>query len=102
MFCTTVVIATCKRNDLLIERSIKSVYSQTYNKNVDVVICVDAAEDLLIEEIQKTNLCIENYRKQNNITNFPTKVIGNDRTKFHSGTGAWNSAILSVLDLKEP
>lgn len=102
MFCTTVVIATCKRNDLLIERSIKSVYSQTYNKNVDVVICVDAEEDLLIEEIQKTNLSIENYRKQNNITNFPTKVIGNDRTKFHSGTGAWNSAILSVIDLKEP
>lgn len=102
MFCTTVVIATCKRNDLLIERSIKSVYSQTYSKNVDVVVCVDAEEDSLTEEIRKTNLCIENYREKNNITNFPTKVIGNSRTKFHSGTGAWNSAVLSIIDLKEP
>ncbi|MDL0115190.1 glycosyltransferase family 2 protein [Campylobacter felis] len=31
--------------------------------------------------------------------NFPTQIIDNNRTKKHSGTGAWNSAAFHLLSI---
>lgn len=100
MFRISVIIATCKRNDLLLQRSLKSVYNQTYSENVDVVVCIDEKDSEMDSAVNKLRQQIELLRKREKIENFPTKVIPNRRTKFHSGTGAWNTAILSEIDLK--
>lgn len=96
----TVVIATSNnRTNLLFDRVLKSVYNQTYSKNVNVII-VDDNQDETQYNIISDKLKI--IRKSMNIEKkFPTKIIKNNRTKFHSGTGAWNSAAFSCIDLKD-
>ena len=96
----SVVIATCDRNDLLINRCLKSVYEQSYFQDVDVVVCVDTEKNELIRKVDELKSLVDEYRKKNKITDFPTRIIGNKRTKFHSGTGAWNTAFLSLIDYK--
>ncbi|WP_029410816.1 glycosyltransferase family 2 protein, partial [Treponema pedis] len=98
MLSISVIIATCRRNDLLLQRSLKSVYQQTYDKNVDVIVCVDANDSVIFSEVSKLQQQIKIMRDVESVNSFPTKVIANERTKFHSGTGAWNTAILSVID----
>ena len=98
MLYVSVIIATCKRNDLLLQRSLRSVYEQTYSENVDVVVCVDANDSEIDSEIKSLTEEITKFRELANIENFPTEVIANKRTKFHSGTGAWNTAIMSRID----
>ena len=91
MLKITVIIATSNnRTDLLFNRALKSVYNQTYSKNVNVII-VDDNKDETQYNIINDNL--KAIRKRTNIgKKFPTNIIKNYRTKFHSGTGAWNSA----------
>ena len=100
MLKITVIIATSNsRTDLLFNRALKSVYNQTYSKNVNVII-VDDNKDETQYNIIKDKLKI--LRKSINIRKkFPTNIIKNNRTKFHSGTGAWNSAAFSCIDLKK-
>ena len=99
MLKITVIIATSNnRTNLLFDRALKSVYNQTYSKNVNVII-VDDNQDETQYNIISDKLKI--IRKSMNIRKkFPTKIIKNNRTKFHSGTGAWNSAAFSCIDLK--
>ncbi len=96
----TVVIATSNnRTDLLFDRALTSVYKQTFSKNVDAII-VDDNKDETQYNVINNKLIIT--RKLMNIgKKFPTKIIKNNRTKFHSGTGAWNSAALSCIDLNK-
>ena len=101
MISISVIIATHGRNDLLLHRSLKSVYEQSYHKNVDVVICVDENDSEIDSVINGLKVEISAFRKHFHIRKFQTKVIPNKRTKFHSGTGAWNTAILSVINLKK-
>lgn len=99
MLKITVIIATSNnRTNLLFDRALKSVYNQTYSKNVNVII-VDDNQDKTQYNIINNKLKI--IRKSMNIgQKFLTKIIKNNRTKFHSGTGAWNSAAFSCIDLK--
>lgn len=96
----SVIIATCNRNNLLIDRCLKSVYEQTFFQNVDILICIDAKKAELDSKLVELNNLVCEYRKKNNILHFPTRIICNTRTKFHSGSGAWNSACLSLIDYK--
>jgi len=91
----TIIIATSqKRTDLLINRSLLSVYKQTgidsSQWNVFVVDDNDAGTEISI--IQKR---IEQLRKNCQLkeSEFPTCVMKNIRTRFMSGTGAWNTGI---------
>lgn len=101
MLKITIIVATSNnRTDLLFNRALRSVYKQTFSKNVDVII-VDDNKDETQYNIINDKLKI--IRKLMNIgSKFPTKIIKNNRTKFHSGTGAWNSAALSCVDFKKP
>jgi len=92
---TTVVIATSlKRTDWLIERSLKSVYTQ---KNIDKysvsVIIVDDNEDA--NEFKNIIEKVDFLRNEINLSEneFPTQILKNTRTRFMSGTGAWNTGI---------
>ena len=91
-FNITVVIATSNnREDLLFHRSLPSVYRQTYYDGVDIVI-VDDNDDDNTAIIEKR---VAELRRQKGLSNkLPTRVRRNNRTKGHSGTGAWNSAAL--------
>lgn len=95
----TVVIATSNnRTDLLFNRALRSVYNQTYSKNVNVIIVDDNKDEIQYNVINDKLKTIRQTMKCKN--KFPTKIMKNNRTKFHSGTGAWNSAALSCIDLK--
>lgn len=100
MLKITIIVATSNnRTDLLFNRALTSVYKQTLSKNVDVII-VDDNKDETQYNIINNKLKI--IRKSMDIgEKFPTKIIKNNRTKFHSGTGAWNSAALYCIDLKK-
>jgi len=82
-FQISVVIATTlQRTDLLFNRSLKSILNQTHQP--DFIIIVDDNQnenefEIILNGVRKLN---------NNIF-----CIRNSRTKFYSGTGAWNSGI---------
>ncbi|WP_181882349.1 glycosyltransferase family A protein [Helicobacter didelphidarum] len=94
-----VIIATSgARNNLLVERALHSVYQQTFNHNVDVII-VDDNQPSKVDEIEEL---IDSKRKTLKLDKlFPTKVIKNVRTPNHSGTGAWNSGAYICVDWKK-
>lgn len=97
----TVIIATSQgRTDWLINRSLPSVYRQIgIDKSEWSVFIVDDNEaETEFAEIQKR---IEHLRNtlQLNLTDFPTTVLKNTRTRFMSGTGAWNTGIFEAYRL---
>lgn len=97
----TIVIATSQnRTDWLINRSLTSVYKQIeIDKSEWSVFIVDDNEaETEFAEIQKR---IEHLRNtlQLNLTDFPTTVLKNTRTRFMSGTGAWNTGIFEAYRL---
>ena len=114
-----VIIATSfARTDLLLERSLKSVYEQT-NINPHQIYIVDdnprkegelfseehANIKKVIKRLQKEILKpkFEHFKQQRQIYNlefdnfFHTTLIQNTRTKGYSGTGAWNTAAFKAL-----
>lgn len=96
----TVIITTSqKRTDLLINRSLLSVYKQFgINKTEWSVFVVDDNEkDSEYFEIKKQINNLRNDLKLKS-TDFPTKVIKNKRTRFMSGTGAWNTGVFEVYE----
>lgn len=99
MLKITVIIATSNnRTDLLFNRALTSVYKQSFSKNVNVIIADDNKDETQYEII---NDKLKEIRKQLKVDKkFPTRIIKNTRTKFHSGTGAWNSAALLCIDFK--
>ena len=100
MFKITAIIATSAgRTNLLLTRSLKSVYEQSFSKNVFVVVVDDNKDEAEFECIKRG---IKKLRKGLNLKQkFPTKCIKNTRTKFHSHTGANNSGALFSLDLNK-
>ncbi len=97
----SVIIATSqKRTNWLINRSLFSVYNQVgINKSEWSVIVVDDNKDRL--EFVRIKKRIDSLRNKLNLnsTDFPTTVIKNRRTKFMSGTGAWNTGIFKAYNI---
>ena len=94
----TIVIATSqKRTDWLINRSLTSVYRQNgINKSEWNVFIVDDNEnENEFSEIKKRIELLRNNLQLSN-TDFPTIVLKNTRTRFMSGTGAWNTGIFEA------
>ncbi len=92
-----IVIATAfYRNDLLINRSLKSVYDQIVDdkQNIKVII----VDDNEISQVERIKIQILDLRERLNLkqTDFETVVLPNSRIKFQSGTGAWNTGIFYV------
>ncbi len=97
----SIIIATSqKRTEWLINRSLVSVYLQNYIDKTDwnVFIIDDNDDELEFEEI---NNQIEGLRAKLKLrsSDFPTTVIRNSRTRYMSGTGAWNTGIFEVFRL---
>jgi hypothetical protein len=97
----TVIIATSqKRTEWLIERSLSSVYNQIGidNSNWSVYIIDDNEVETEFTEIQNR---IETLRNNLQLkkTEFTTTVLKNTRTRFMSGTGAWNTGIIEAHKL---
>lgn len=97
-----VVIATSKgRTNLLYERSLRSVYTQVDAHPKEIVIVDDNHKHP--GEFEHITECIERLRTEvfkryvkkeiplDDI--FKTTLLKNKRTKGHSGTGAWNTAL---------
>lgn len=94
----SIIIATShKRTDWLINRSLLSVYNQTgVNKSEWGVLIVDDNEDETeFALIQQRILCL---RKELHLdpSDFKTTLLKNNRTRFMSGTGAWNTGIFEA------
>lgn len=91
----SVIIATAwARTDWLINRSLRSIYNQKNidATNVDIFIIDDNENSNEFAIIQKQ---VGQLRKnlQINTNNFITHILKNQRTRFMSGTGAWNTGI---------
>lgn len=94
----SVIIATSQnRTDWLINRSLTSVYRQIGIEKSEwsVFVVDDNKNESEFSEIKKR---IELLRSnlQLNDTDFPTTVLKNTRTRFMSGTGAWNTGIFEA------
>jgi hypothetical protein len=98
MIDVIVVIATSmKRTHLLMERSLRSVYTQKGITPLCVYIVDDNTDR---SEIHKVKKVVKGLRSQifgkraEEQGFFHTRILRNNRTKGHSGSGAWNTAIL--------
>ena len=97
----TIIIGTSqKRTDWLINRSLISVYKQIgIDKTQWHVFVIDDNEaEIAFTEIQKR---IGELREvlQLSPSDFPTTILKNTRTRFMSGTGAWNTGIFEAYRL---
>jgi glycosyltransferase involved in cell wall biosynthesis len=94
----SVIIATSQnRTDWLINRSLTSVYKQLgINKSEWRVLVIDDNENK--NEFSQIEKRIDLLRKELQVkdSDFPTTVIKNTRTRFMSGTGAWNTGIFEA------
>lgn len=94
----SIIIATSQnRLDWLINRSLTSVYKQLgIDKSEWSVFVIDDNENK--SEFSGIKKRIELLRKELrlNETDFPTTVLKNTRTRFMSGTGAWNTGIFEA------
>lgn len=95
---THLIIATSfKRTSWLLERSLLSVYLQEgINKEEIKVLIIDDNRDN--EELSKISYQVLELKKKLNIKEyeFQTSIIKNQRTRFMSGTGAWNTGIFEA------
>lgn len=89
----TVVIATAfGRTDWLINRSLKSVYTQSgLNPAFCQVLLIDDNREP--DEIYRIRAEVLRLREALKVNGFKTEVLKNNRTRFRSGTGAWNTGI---------
>lgn len=92
----SVIIATSQnRTDWLINRSLTSVYKQFgIDKSEWSIFVTDDNESEFSEIIKRIELLRKNL--QLNETDFPTTVLKNTRTRYMSGTGAWNTGIFEA------
>lgn len=94
----TVIIATSQnRTDWLIKRSLNSVYGQVAIDRTEWnVLIVDDNENE--KEFVKIQRRIEELRADLLLkpTEFRTSVLKNKRTRYMSGTGAWNTGIFEA------
>ena len=94
----TVVIATSQgRTDWLVNRSLSSIYKQIgIVKSEWSVFVIDDNETVaeLIEIQRRIKQLRSGYQLKAN--EFPTTVMRNKRSRFMSGTGAWNTGIFEA------
>lgn len=94
----SVIIATSQnRTDWLINRSLTSVYKQLgIDKSEWCVFVIDDNENE--NEFAEIKKRIELLRSELQLkdSDFPTTVLKNTRTRFMSGTGAWNTGIFEA------
>jgi hypothetical protein len=80
---------------MLINKALNSVYNQkNINPNYIKIIIVD--DNIDNKEINNINNQVKTLRSKFNFKSnyiFNTKIIKNIKTKHHSGTGSWNTAI---------
>ena len=94
---SVIIAASQNRTDWLINRSLTSVYKQLgIDKSEWCVFVIDDNENK--SEFSEIKKRIELLRKELRLdeTGFPTTVLKNTRTRFMSGTGAWNTGIFEV------
>ncbi len=104
-----IVIATSKkRTELLINRSLQSIYSQKKinSKNIEIIIVDDnirMQENSVSEEYIKIKEKIELLRTKFEFSKneYKTHLLSNTRTQFNSGTGAWNTAINFIKNKRD-
>ncbi len=104
-----IIVATSKkRTDLLINRSLKSIYSQ---KKIDI----ENIEIIIVDDnfkIQKNEFSMEYKIIKNSIkklrdildfkkNQFKTHLLKNTKTQFKSGTGSWNTGIEFIKELRQ-
>ena len=94
----TVLITTSQlRTNWLINRSLPSVYRQ---KGIDSskwsVLIID--DNKLAEEFTRIQKRINRLRKDYQLgsNDFPTTLLKNQRTRFMSGTGGWNTGLHAI------
>ena len=100
-FRINIIIATSKkRTNLLINRALKSVYSQKdiNGENINVIIVDDnlrISENKFSEEYEIIKNRVYELRSKLNLkeNEYKTFVIRNTKKQFFSGTGAWNTGI---------
>lgn len=97
----TVIISTSqKRNKLLVSRSLNSIYHQTkIDKSECSVIIVDDNKSDNQIPIIKAQIAKLRAELKLNPKDFPTNVLKNSRTRYMSGTGAWNTGLLEAYKL---
>ncbi len=104
-----IIIATSKkRTDLLINRSLKSVYSQkNINfENIEIVIVDDNIKisgNEFSTEYEKIINSIKKLRNKFGLkeNQFKTHLLKNKKTQFKSGTGAWNTGIEFIKEKRK-
>ena len=92
---TTIIIATAfERIDWLIGRSLWSVYRQQGldSRQAEVLIVDDHAAAEVLEQSQQAVMGLR-QRLAMAGDEWPTRILRNRRTRFMSGTGAWNTGI---------
>jgi len=97
MKCTIVIATSQNRTDWLINRSLTSVYRQIGidKSDFNVLVVDDNEKDSEFSEIKKRIELLRNDLQLND-TDFATTVLKNTRTRFMSGTGAWNTGIFEA------
>ncbi|MBS4275774.1 glycosyltransferase family A protein [Campylobacter vulpis] len=96
-----IIALSSNRIEGLFDRALQSVYKQQLplkiKPKIRVIISCDDFNEAQKEKVKnkvksiRDELCFSD--------NFPTQIIDNNRTKKHSGTGAWNSAAFHLLSI---
>ena len=98
-----VVIATSlNRTNMLINKALFSVYSQknVNSNNIKILIVDDNKNDEEIINIKNKVKTLRNKFHFKSEQIFNTKIIKNIKTRYHSGTGSWNTAIDIITNIK--
>ncbi|EFS4222247.1 glycosyltransferase family 2 protein [Campylobacter upsaliensis] len=98
--CVIIALREDRIGDLF-NRALKSVYEQVLPHKIKPQIkIIISCDDFDETQKEKTRNKIQNLRDALRLAdNFPTQIIDNNRTKKHSGTGAWNSAAFHLLSI---
>ncbi len=95
-----IITTSKKRTSLLINRALKSIYSQKNisGENIEVIIVDDnpiESKNAFSEEYEIIKNKVSELRNIHKLkeNQFKTFVIKNKRKQFFSGTGAWNTGI---------
>ncbi len=99
MIYTTIIATSNKRTKWLINRSLRSIYNQVnIDKSEWQVLIVDDNKEESEFKIIKKAVQLLRQELSLNTTDFQTIVLKNKRTRFMSGTGAWNTGILEAFE----
>ena len=104
-----VIIATSKkRNDLLINRSLKSIYYQSKInfENIEIIVVDDnfrISENEFSTEYKIIKSSIKKLRSKLGLEKkqLITHLLRNIKTQFKSRTGAWNTAIEFIKEQRQ-